>query len=642
MKHMSLKHKLGMIFGVLFLLSIATAYESLTGIRGTNMATADIATNWLPSIKLVNAINTATSDFRIAEGAHIMSTTEPEMSKAESDMKSRDDFISETQKAYEPLISSDDERKTYELFKTEWSKYLGLHKKLLDLSRVNQHEEAAKLFKGDMRAPFDSASDYLVKLIEINNQGADQSYNDSQSEYITTLTMMGVILVLSVGTLVAAVLFSIRGISKPIENIASSMENLASGNVETTIPFQDRADEIGTMAKAVEGFRQAAIQKLDLEKAEQEARAERYAERAKRETADAEAIARLKAATSSLAGALQRLAGGDLSFQIEEQFAPEFEPLRIDLNRSVEQLRETLASIAVNVSSIDGSSHEISNGANDLSKRTEQQAAALEETAAALDEITANVSSSSKRADEARSVAAQANASATKSGQVVSEAVTAMSRIEESSNKISNIIGVIDEIAFQTNLLALNAGVEAARAGDAGRGFAVVAQEVRELAQRSASAAKEIKGLINQSKIEVNAGVKLVSETGEALKTIEEYIISINQHMEAIATSTREQSVGLGEVNTAVNQMDQTTQKNAAMVEETTAASTALAGDAANLQQKISQFNLGHSTRQTNAVASLKKVAQEMAPSTPNRAMRTAVPRTHGNVAVAKEEWSEF
>ena len=606
------------------------------------MATADIATNWLPSIKLVNAINTATSDFRIAEGAHIMSTTEPEMSKAESDMKSRDDFISETQKAYEPLISSDDERKTYELFKTEWSKYLGLHKKLLDLSRVNQHEEAAKLFKGDMRAPFDSASDYLVKLIEINNQGADQSYNDSQSEYITTLTMMGVILVLSVGTLVAAVLFSIRGISKPIENIASSMENLASGNVETTIPFQDRADEIGTMAKAVEGFRQAAIQKLDLEKAEQEARAERYAERAKRETADAEAIARLKAATSSLAGALQRLAGGDLSFQIEEQFAPEFEPLRIDLNRSVEQLRETLASIAVNVSSIDGSSHEISNGANDLSKRTEQQAAALEETAAALDEITANVSSSSKRADEARSVAAQANASATKSGQGVSEAVTAMSRIEESSNKISNIIGVIDEIAFQTNLLALNAGVEAARAGDAGRGFAVVAQDVRELAQRSASAAKEIKGLINQSKIEVNAGVKLVSETGEALKTIEEYIISINQHMEAIATSTREQSVGLGEVNTAVNQMDQTTQKNAAMVEETTAASTALAGDAANLQQKISQFNLGHSTRQTNAVASLKKVAQEMAPSTPNRAMRTAVPRTHGNVAVAKEEWSEF
>ncbi|RWX74343.1 methyl-accepting chemotaxis protein, partial [Neorhizobium lilium] len=193
----------------------------------------------------------------------------------------------------------------------------------------------------------------------------------------------------------------------------------------------------------------------------------------------------------------------------------------------------------------------------------------------------------------ARAVAIQANESARHSGQVVASAVGAMGKIEQSSSQISNIIGVIDDIAFQTNLLALNAGVEAARAGEAGKGFAVVAQEVRELAQRSAKAAKEIKELIRNSSVEVGSGVKLVSETGEALKTIEAYIVTINQHMDAIATSAREQSVGLSEVNTAVNQMDQVTQQNAAMVEEANAAGATLANEAARLRSLISGFQLG-------------------------------------------------
>lgn len=251
------------------------------------------------------------------------------------------------------------------------------------------------------------------------------------------------------------------------------------------------------------------------------------------------------------------------------------------------------------------------------------------------------MTNSSKRADEARTIAVQANTSATQSGAVVADAVDAMGRIEQSSNQISNIIGVIDEIAFQTNLLALNAGVEAARAGDAGKGFAVVAQEVRELAQRSAQAAKEIKDLIRNSSVEVQSGVKLVRETGDALKTIEGFVVTINHHMDAIATSAREQSVGLSEVNTAVNQMDQVTQQNAAMVEETNAASATLANEAGRLRELISQFQLGGNS--SSQAAALRQTASVMASSSqPRRTASASRPVSNGNVAVKQEEWAEF
>ena len=291
--------------------------------------------------------------------------------------------------------------------------------------------------------------------------------------------------------------------------------------------------------------------------------------------------------------ALSKLAQGNLDFSLDRAFAKDFEGLRENLNGAVRQLGETLLAVSRSTTSIDAGAREISGAASDLSRRTEQQAAALEETAAALDEITVNVSNASRRADEARQAAELANTSAQKSGKVVADAVDAMARIQQSSSQISNIIGVIDDIAFQTNLLALNAGVEAARAGEAGKGFAVVAQEVRELAQRSAKAAKEIKDLIRSSSDEVKTGVNLVNQTGEALDTIQSSIAVVNEHMQAIAVSAREQSTGLGEVNSAVNQMDQVTQQNAAMVEETTAAGMALATESENLRQMVARFQLG-------------------------------------------------
>ncbi|MDV4159915.1 HAMP domain-containing protein [Rhizobium leguminosarum] len=384
-----------------------------------------------------------------------------------------------------------------------------------------------------------------------------------------------------------------KTVTKPILSLSNDMQRLAGGDTAIACTGIGRTDEIGTMASAVEIFRQAAIANKQLEQDAEAARLQGEAERiTARKQADEDAAERLRAATSGLAAGLKRLASGDLAFQIDEPFAPDFESLRHDFNMSIRQLDQTLSAIATAIAAIDEGTREIASGAGDLSKRTEQQAASLEETAAALDQITANVSNSSKRTDEARTEATDANRNAAKSSEVVSHAEEAMRRIEASSQQISSIIGVIDEIAFQTNLLALNAGVEAARAGDAGKGFAVVAQEVRELAQRSAQAAKEIKGHIQKSSVEVESGVKLVLDTSQVLKAISEQIARINQHMDAIAVSAREQSTGLAEVNTAVNSMDQVTQQNAAMVEQSTAASGQLAQEAAKLRELVSRFRL--------------------------------------------------
>jgi methyl-accepting chemotaxis protein len=280
---------------------------------------------------------------------------------------------------------------------------------------------------------------------------------------------------------------------------------------------------------------------------------------------------------------------------------------------------------------------------NDLSKRTEQQAASLEETAAALDQITATVKKTAEGATYARNVVAAAKTDAENSGQVVGQAVTAMGEIEQSSHQISSIIGVIDEIAFQTNLLALNAGVEAARAGDAGRGFAVVASEVRALAQRSAEAAKEIKALISASSTQVAAGVSLVGETGKALQRIVSQIAEINGVMIDIAASAQEQATGLNEVNAAVNQMDQVTQQNAAMVEESTAAGFALASEAEELSRMMSQFKVGAQSASV-VRASTKRRSPASNPVHAAQAKVTAFAGGRGGAAraPADDAWTEF
>jgi methyl-accepting chemotaxis protein len=303
--------------------------------------------------------------------------------------------------------------------------------------------------------------------------------------------------------------------------------------------------------------------------------------------------ARQSEAMAALARGIDRLSQGDLSSRMDEQVSAEFDKLKADFNQAISVLQDTLGAVSQSTGSIRSSADEIAHASDDLSRRTERQAAGLEETAAALEQLTASVKQAAEGARQAASVVAGAKNEAQRSGAVVQQTVDAMGEIEKSSGQIGQIIGVIDEIAFQTNLLALNAGVEAARAGEAGKGFAVVAQEVRALAQRSANAAKEIKGLIDASSTHVACGVNLVGETGQALQRISERVMEIDVLVANIASSSEEQARGLAEVNHAVGEMDQVTQQNAAMVEQSTAASHALMQEMERLIHLMGRFRFG-------------------------------------------------
>ncbi|MFA4937730.1 MAG: methyl-accepting chemotaxis protein [Brevundimonas sp.] len=494
-------------------------------------------------------------------------------------------------------------------------------------------------------APLEEAIDE----IKASNDAALEAARAAQSA-ATRSAMNAVVIGLIAALLIAlaAGFVATRAITRPILTMIGYMQKLMAGDTSIQIVGADRKDEFGKMGQAIVAFRDAAVDKVRVEREAASHRSMTEQERTEREAEKAREAAEDIRAITALGQGLSAMANGDMTFRIDVEFNPKAAHLKSDFNAAIAQLQQAIAVVVGNISGIRSGAGEISQAADDLSRRTEQQAASLEETAAALDEITATVNKTASGARQASDVVQAARGDAEKSGVVVRDAVQAMQAIEGSSNQINQIIGVIDEIAFQTNLLALNAGVEAARAGDAGRGFAVVASEVRALAQRSAEAAKEIKTLISASTGQVGAGVKLVGETGEALQRIVDRVAEIDSLVTEIAASAQEQAVGLAQVNTAVNQMDQVTQQNAAMVEQSTAASHSLSQEAEALQSSVAQFNVG----QTGAAASHRSAPapRRVAPAAKPANRMVAALKTIGRggaalkpqAAAVEDGWEEF
>lgn len=412
------------------------------------------------------------------------------------------------------------------------------------------------------------------------------------------------------GLLVAGLVYMLRRAVNPLAETAQAMRRMAEGDTDAIVPGAGRSDEIGTMAAAFEVFRGSA-------------------------RAQAEHEAKQHAVVGELASALGALAQGDLTYRIAAPFAAEYESLRTGFNSSVDGLGSILTNVAETASSVQSGASEIRAASDDLALRTEQQAASLEETAAAMNQVTAMVQGTAENATNVNRSIGEAHREATEGGEVVRRAVDAMGAIEKSAQEITQIINVIDGIAFQTNLLALNAGVEAARAGDAGKGFAVVANEVRALAQRSADAAKDIKALITKSAEQVAGGVALVGETGTLLNCIVARVGEVSALVTDIAASAETQATNLQQVNGAVGDMDKMTQQNAAMVEESTAAARSLAGEAETLSELVARFNVGGDAPARHTAPT---------PIRPRRARKA--PRVAGNLALkvdnSDDDWAEF
>jgi methyl-accepting chemotaxis protein len=425
----------------------------------------------------------------------------------------------------------------------------------------------------------------LTTFAEMQKVSAGEERRDANSISIGA-TGLGILISIFAGI---GLVLTFKG---PIGQITGAMRRLAEGGLDTKINGEGRVDEIGEMARALGVFKQNALSKIEIENRSEAERAQAEEERRRNDLEKQEIDRQINFAVNALASGLGRLAKGDISETIDTPFTGRLEQLRTDFNQSLEHLQDTMTQIRSNTYMIQRNAAEMSSAADQLAKRTEQQAASLEETAAAVDEITVTVKQSAEQAEQANTIVADTKGRADTSSVVVASAIDAMGRIEDASGQIVQIIDVIDEIAFQTNLLALNAGIEAARAGEAGKGFAVVAQEVRELAQRSAGAAQQIKDLIHKSSTEVSSGSKLVQQTGSVLAEISANIITVAERVSVIALASRDQSNALGEVNSSVNEMDQMTQRNAAMVEETNAATRQLADEADALMQLVNQFKL--------------------------------------------------
>jgi methyl-accepting chemotaxis protein len=540
MKNLKISTRLSATLALLVAIIIGLSGMALLKMGSMRASTEEITDNWLPSVELVNAMNTATSDFRIGEYAHVVSTDDAEMARFEKEIAAVKAGFEKNREAYVKLISSAEERAIYDGFAADWQAYLDVHVRTIEASRKNETERARSLLDKEGKLLYDQASDKLLKLVVLNHEGGVAASKVAEEAYASARQVLAAGVLLAVVIAAVAGLWLVRSIAGPLARSVAAADRVAAGDFSHAIDA-DGDDEAAQVLKA---------------------------------------LARMQSNLSSV-----------------------------------------VASVRSNSESVATASAQIAQGNQDLSQRTEEQASALQQTAATMEELSTTTRHNADSAKQANHLAQGAASVAAQGGAVVGQVVTTMQGISDSSRKIGDIIGVIDGIAFQTNILALNAAVEAARAGEQGRGFAVVASEVRSLAQRSAEAAKEIKGLINHSVEQVEQGTLLVDRAGKTMGDIVDSIQRVSEIVAEITAASSEQSSGIGQVGEAVSQMDQVTQQNAALVEESAAAAESLKGQARQLVQAVAVFKLS----QAGSAGSIEVVGTRPAP-----AAKAQVPERRG------------
>ena len=559
----TIKARLFLGFSILGLLFVGLGVFSINSLSTNNKTTTTITGSVLPSVDYAHSMDTATADYRVIELDYTLSDASTDMSSFEKEMTSLNKDIQKNIVAYRSLVNSNDDKQLIDSFETEWNKYIEISAKIITVDKSGNKQEAIAIINNESKEIFDSLADTTLELVQYNKDEANKLSSNASTIYANTRTILLVVIIMVIIICLVLSIIITSSIVRPINRLVKVADILASGDVDVNVVTKSN-DEIGDLTRS---------------------------------------FGRMIETISQQAIAAERIADGDLT--VEVIVRSEKDLLNKKLHQMVENNNEILSSIASASEQVAVGAKQVSDASISLSEGATEQASSIEELTASIEEISSQTELNAQNATQANTLAEAAKINASESNDQMKAMLTAMEDINESSSSIYKIIKVIDDIAFQTNILALNAAVEAARAGQHGKGFAVVAEEVRTLAARSASAAKETADMIEGSLKKAEGGTVIAKETAESLNNIVIEIEKVANLVGDIAVASNEQASGISQINQGIIQVSQVIQANSATSEESAAASEELSSQAILLKETVSKFKLKQSTEKYNQYESL-------------------------------------